>query len=118
VASPGSHRGRGGTRDERAAVEDDDARELLLRVAVLQQANRGNLRSRFTEVAEEGFDTAEHRYQSVLAGKPEAKEAHEIMKRLFNELEKRLPPDLSPPEGDARVAEILSEDSNGERQLG
>jgi hypothetical protein len=103
---------------KRAAVEDDDARELLLRVAVLQQANRGYLRSRFTEVAEEGFDTAEHRYQSVLAGKPEAKEAHEIMKRLFNELEKRLPPDLSPPEGDARVAEILSEDSNGERQLG
>jgi hypothetical protein len=40
------------------------------------------------------------------------------MKRLFNELEKRLPPDLSPPEGDARVAEILSQDSNGERQLG
>jgi hypothetical protein len=30
----------------------------------------------------------------------------------------RLPPDLSPPEGDARVVEILSEDSNSERQLG
>lgn len=55
---------------KRAAVEDDDARELLLRVADLQQANRGYLRSRFTEVGEEGFDTAERRASTRLIAMP------------------------------------------------
>lgn len=107
---PGATVGEAMREIERAALEDEGALELFLRVNTLGEANDGYLRSRITEF-EAPVDDTEIQYRSPLAGKPQAKEeALELMDLLENEFDKRLPAGLSEAEREARIIELLNED--------
>jgi hypothetical protein len=94
---------------ERAVIEDEDARELLMRVKALDDGNNGYVHSRFRE-HEVPIESVETRYRFALAGTPQADEALMLMELLDAELQKRLPADLSEAEREARVVELLEED--------
>lgn len=106
---PGATVGEALREMERTVIEDEDVRELLLRVNVLGAANDGYLRSRFMET-EAPIDDMETKYKLPLTGTPQAKEAVDLMHLLCDELEKRLPPNLSEAEREARIVELLNED--------
>jgi hypothetical protein len=94
---------------ERAALTEDDARELLLRVQALATSNDGYLRSHFTQ-PEAPAETTETQYEFALRGTPQGKEAIELMRQLQEELEERLPAGLSEAGREARIVELLRED--------
>lgn len=94
---------------ERAALEEDDARELLLRVTELAQANDGYLRSNFMQ-PKAPADPTETKYVFAVRGTPQGEEAIELMRLLQRELDDRLPAGLSEAEREARIAEPLKED--------
>lgn len=96
----------------RAAFEDDDAMELLLRMAVLQHQNRGYIRNHFEELAARQAADIGTKYTAAIRGRPLSEEELDLMERLGEELERRLPPDLSEEERAARVPELLKEDEN------
>lgn len=106
---PGATVGEAMREIERAATEDKDARELLLRAQTLGRENDGYLRSHFTK-GEVPADDLETQYEFALAGKPQAREALQLMELIGVELEKRLSADLSVDEREARIVELLSED--------
>ncbi|MGN6815423.1 MAG: hypothetical protein ACTHK3_04980 [Solirubrobacterales bacterium] len=106
---PGATVGEAGREIERAATEDEDARELLMRARTLGHENNGYLRAHFIQDGAPA-DNMEPQYQFALAGKPQAREALQLMELIGVELEKRLPADLSIDEREARIVELLSED--------
>jgi len=93
----------------RAMLEDDDARELLLRVAVVQNQNRGHIRTYFEELSAKAADL-DVEYTAAIRGRPMSEEELELMKRLGEEIDRRLPPDLPDAEREARVVQLLKED--------
>jgi hypothetical protein len=93
----------------RAMAEDEDARELLLRMVVLQNHNHGYIRNRFDEVAEDQED-GDVKYTAAIGGRPISEEELDLMMQLGAELERRLPSDLPEAEREARVPELLQED--------
>jgi hypothetical protein len=94
---------------ERAALEEDEARELLERVQALAKSNDGYLRSHFTQ-PEAPAETTETQYEFSLRGTPQGKEAIELMRQLQEEFEKRLPAGLSAAGREERIKELLTED--------
>lgn len=92
----------------RAMFEDDDARELLFRVTVLQMLGDGYIRT-FFEESEKRAEDLEVKYTSAIP--PMSQETIDFMMRLGEEIEERLPAGLSETEREARVEELLSEDA-------
>jgi hypothetical protein len=92
----------------RAMFEDDDARALLFRITTLQIQGGGHIRS-FFEKNERRSEDLEVKYTSAIP--PMSQETIDFMMRLGEEVEQRLPADLSEAEREARVAELLSEDA-------
>lgn len=106
---PGATVGEAIEEMQRAIVEDDDARELLERVAIIQSQNSGYIRSRFEQADAELADM--HRqYTSAGPGGPLSREALDLMKELADELDRRLPSGISETEREAQVARLLQED--------
>jgi hypothetical protein len=102
---------------QRAMLEDDDARELLMRTAAIQLQNRGYINTYFEELAAKLADpqsewTAER--IAATTGKPLSGEELDLMSKLREGLERQLPdiPDVSQRE--ARIVQLLKED----RELG
>jgi hypothetical protein len=93
----------------RATVEDEDVRELLLRVAVIQNQNRGYISTYFEQLNAEAVNL-ETKYTAAMGGRGLSGEELDLMRRLSAELDRRLPPELSEAEREARVVEILKED--------
>jgi len=93
----------------RAATEDDDARELLLRLAVMQNQNHGYIRSHFEHLSARLADPRS-RVGPEIRGRPLSQEELELTQKLGEEIDRRLPPDLSEEERDARVVKLLEED--------
>jgi hypothetical protein len=94
----------------RAMLKDDDARDLLLRVAVLQSQNRGYIRNHFEELSAKQAADIGTKYTGAIRGRPLSGEEQDLMERLGEEIERRLPRDLSEAEREARVVELLEED--------
>jgi hypothetical protein len=92
----------------RAMFEDDDAAELLFRIAVLQTQSSGYIRSHLEELADRQAPDLHVQYTSAIP--PMSEEALNLMMRLGEEIDKRLPSGLSEAEREARVVELLSED--------
>ncbi len=90
---------------KRAIAEDDDARELLFRVTAIQMQNRGYIQTHFEEMTAKEVEP-EPRYSAGHL----SQEALDLMQRIGEEVERRLPPDLAEAEREARVAELLRED--------
>ena len=93
----------------RAITEDDDARELLLRVAVIQNQSRGYIRSYFEQLTAKMADPGT-KFTAAMSGRRFSQEELDLMQRLGEELDRRLPSDLSEAEREARVVELLEED--------
>lgn len=93
----------------RAILEDDDARELLLRSAVMQNQNHGYIRSHFEQLSAKLADPRS-RVSPAMWGRPLSREERDLMQRLGDEIDRRLSPDLSEEERDARIVELLKED--------
>jgi hypothetical protein len=93
----------------RAIAEDDDARELLLRVSIIQSQNRGYIRSYFEQLNAKLADPGT-RLTAAMGGRNLSREELDLMQRLGEELDRRLPPDLSEAERETRVVELLKED--------
>jgi hypothetical protein len=93
----------------RAMVEDEDVRELLLRVVTIQNQNRGYIRTYFEQLNAKVADPGT-KYTAAMGGRRLSEEELDLMQRLGAELDRRLPPDLSEAEREARVVEILKED--------
>jgi hypothetical protein len=92
----------------RAMSEEDDAAELLFRVAILQNYGGGYIRSHLEELADRQDPDLHVKYTSAIP--PMSEEALNLMMRLGEEIDKRLPSGLSEAEREARVVELLSED--------
>jgi hypothetical protein len=95
----------------RAISEDDDARELLLRVTIIQNQNRGYIRSYFERLNAKLADPGT-KYTAEMGGRCLSQEELDLMQRLGEELDRRIPPDLSEAEREARVVELLEEDED------
>jgi hypothetical protein len=93
----------------RAIFEDEDARELALRMLVLKDHNRGFIRAYADELAA-GQTDEEVTYTAAIGGRPPSKEELDLLMQLGKEIERRLPPDLPESEREARVLELLKED--------
>jgi hypothetical protein len=93
----------------RAITEDDDARELLLRVTIIQNQNRGYIRTYFEQLTAKLADPGT-KYTAAMGGRRLSREELDLMQRLGEELDRRLPPDLSEAERAVRVVELLEED--------
>ena len=93
---------------QRAMFEDEDARELLFRITVLQMLGGGHISS-FFEQYERREEDLEVKYTSALPRL--SQETLDFMRRLGEEVEERLPDGLTEEEREARVAELLSDDA-------
>lgn len=93
----------------RAVTEDDEARELVLRVAIIQSQSHGYIRTYFEQLAAQLADPRS-RVTAALSGRPLSREELDLMQRLGSELDRRLPPDLPEAEREARIIELLKED--------
>jgi hypothetical protein len=93
----------------RAITEDEDARELCLRVAIIQNQNRGYIRSYFEQLAAKLADPGT-KYTAAMGDRRLSREELDLIQRLGEELDRRLPPDLSEAERETRVVELLEED--------
>jgi hypothetical protein len=93
----------------RAITEDDDARELLLRVTIIQSQSRGCIRSHFEQLNAKLADP-EIKYTAAMGGQRLTQEQLDLLQQLGDELDRRLPSDLSEAEREARVIELLEED--------
>lgn len=93
----------------RAIAQDEDARDLLLRVSIIQEQNRGYIRSYFEQLAAKLADPG-NKYAAAMSGRRLSQEEMDLMHRLGDELDQRLPSDLSEAEREARVVELLQED--------
>lgn len=93
----------------RAISEDKDARELLQRVAIIQNQNRGYIRSYFEQLNAQMADPGT-RLNPAMSGRRLSREELDLMQRLGEELDRRLPPHLSESDRQARVLELLDED--------
>lgn len=94
---------------QRAVAEDDDAKELLMRVAVVQSQNGGYIRSHFERLGAEMVGP-ERAYTSANRGRPLTREELDLMKQLADEIDRRMPPEISEEEREAEVAKLLEED--------
>ena len=56
-------------------------------------------------------EDAHETFRLTVAGSPQAKEAIQLMELLYEEIEKRVPADLPTVAREARIVEILEEDS-------
>jgi hypothetical protein len=56
-------------------------------------------------------EDAHEAFRLTVAGSPQAKEAIQLMELLYDEIEKRVPTDLPGVEREARIDELLTEDS-------
>lgn len=92
---------------QRAMLEDEDAQELLFRTALLQNRGSGYIRTRFEGLAAAQSEDLHIQYTTA---RPMSEEALNLMTRLGDEVEKRLPSGLSEAEREARVVELLRED--------
>jgi hypothetical protein len=93
----------------RAMLEDDDARELALRMLVLKDHNHGFIRACSDELAAKQAEE-EVGYTAAIDGRPPSKEELDLLMQLGQEIERRLPPGLSEAERESRVVELLKED--------
>lgn len=94
----------------RAMLEDDDARELLLRMAVLQNQSQGYIRTYFEELSAKQAAGIGSKYAAVARDRPLSEEELDLMDRLGEEIDRRLPPGLSEVEREAHVVQLLKED--------
>jgi hypothetical protein len=92
----------------RAMFEEDDATEVLFRIAILQNHGGGYIRSHLEELADREPPDLHVKYTSAIP--PMSEEALNLMMYLGEEIDKRLPPGLSEAEREAHVVELLSED--------
>lgn len=92
----------------RAITEDEDARELLFRVATIQSQNDGYISSYFASTHARAAALGV-KYRPRANGRFSLEEL-ELMKRIGKELEKRLPPGLSEEEREARAIDLLTND--------
>lgn len=97
---PGATVGEAIAEMQRAMAEDDDAKELLFRIVAVQNQNSGYISTQFEEAS-----TRHVQYTSAMS-----REELELMQRLGEEIEARLPPGLSEAEREARVIRLLTED--------
>src|SRR4051794_24538267 len=92
----------------RAMFEEDDAAELLFRVAILQNHGGGYIRSHLEELADRQAPDLHVKYTPAIP--PMSEKRLDLMMRLGEGIDKRLPSGLSEAEREARVVELLSED--------
>ncbi|HSC20982.1 MAG TPA: hypothetical protein VLC07_04570 [Solirubrobacterales bacterium] len=93
----------------RAVMEDDDAKELALRMLVLKDHSHGFIHTHADELAAQRADE-DPTYTAAIGGRPPSKEELDLMMQLGQELERRLPDGLSESERESRVVELLQED--------
>lgn len=93
----------------RAVSEDEDAQELLFRVTTIQGQNSGYISSYFESLPDK-LEGLEPKYRATAKGRAISKEELELMQRIGDELEKRLPPDLSEEEREAQAIDLLMND--------
>jgi hypothetical protein len=93
----------------RAVFEDEEAHELLLRVAILESQSSGYIRSYFEELNAK-VDEMDPKYRLSFPGAQFSREELKLMERITDEIDKRLPPGLSDEERDARIPDLLAED--------
>lgn len=93
----------------RAMTEDEDVREMVLRVAIIQNQSHGYIRSYFEQLAAKTADP-QSRVTAAISGRQLSQEELDLMQRLGRELDRRIPPDLSEAERETRVVELLKED--------
>jgi hypothetical protein len=94
---------------QRAMFEEEDVSELLLRTAVLQNLNRGYIRTYFEELSAKQADLGAD-FTAAIRGRPLSREELDLMQKLGEEIDRRLPPDLPEDERGARVVQLLKED--------
>jgi hypothetical protein len=84
---------------------------LLLRVASIQLQNGGLIRSHVDSLAGEPHEV-DTVYESALPGRPFTAEEIDLMEQMAAEIDRRLPPDMTEGEREARTVELMREDKD------
>src|ERR1044072_9391390 len=93
----------------RASLEDDDARDLALRMLVLRDHGHGFIHAHADELAAQRADEGPT-YTAAIGGRPPSQEELDLLMQLGQEIERRLPPGLSESERETRVVGLLKDD--------